>query len=217
MFSLEVLVDDIQDLVETNTRDGTSEELTMRICRHVGKHTLHILVDCGSTRNFLDLDTARKLGCQLSALEETSSTDTGVQEEWSGLSFQNPEPSNDIFQQNNSFQNASSINSRPEHLKTANPSFSVPGSLQSHQALSGPHNDMEFKKGLLAEHQRQSKASEATAIKSSDSTSMSATVDRSADFSALDSNAQTSRHMVELLNKIHLLHPPTPLPRSTSA
>ncbi|GJS39793.1 hypothetical protein Tco_0564836 [Tanacetum coccineum] len=83
----------------------------------------------------------------------------------------------------------------------------------SHQALSGPtgeygfvnnalNNDMEFKKGLLAEHQRQSKASEETAIKSSDSTSMSATVDRSADFSALDSNVQTSRNMVELLNKV---------------
>lgn len=145
-----------------------------------------------------------------SALEETSSTDTGVQEEWSGLSFQNPEPSNDIFQQNNSFQNASSLSSRPEHLKTANASLSIPGSLQSHQALSGPtgeygivpNNDMEFKKGLLAEHQSQSKASEATAIKSSDSTSMSAIVDRSADVSALDSNAQTSRHMVELLNKV---------------
>lgn len=92
-----------------------------------------------------------------SALEETSSTDTGVQEEWSGLSFQNPEPSNDIFQQNSSFQNASSLNSRPEHLKTANASLSVPGSLQSHQALNGPtgeygfvnnapNNDMEFKK-----------------------------------------------------------------------
>ncbi|XP_042064638.1 uncharacterized protein LOC121808296 [Salvia splendens] len=30
-----------------------------------------------------------------SALEETSGNDPGVQEEWSGLSFQNPEPSND--------------------------------------------------------------------------------------------------------------------------
>ncbi|GJU93337.1 hypothetical protein Tco_1318093 [Tanacetum coccineum] len=77
---------------------------------------------------------------------------------------------------------------------------------RSHQALSGPtgeyrfvnnapNNDMEFKK-------RRSKASDATAIKSSDSTSMSATVDRSADFSALDSNAQTGRHMVKLLNKV---------------
>ncbi|GJU22459.1 reverse transcriptase [Tanacetum coccineum] len=91
VFSLEVLGEDIQELIETNTKEDTSGELieeteeliqysphislnaingtsiyqTMRISGHVGKHTLHILVDCGSTHNFLDLDTANKLGCQL--------------------------------------------------------------------------------------------------------------------------------------------------------
>ncbi|KVH92623.1 hypothetical protein Ccrd_005305, partial [Cynara cardunculus var. scolymus] len=81
-----------------------------------------------------------------SALEETSSTDTGLQEEWSGLSFQNPELSNDNQPsnfmesgkhptpwQNNIFQNASSLNSRPEHLKISNASSSFPG-LQQYPA-----------------------------------------------------------------------------------
>ncbi|GJY87372.1 reverse transcriptase [Tanacetum coccineum] len=91
MYSLEVLGEDIQELIEINTREDTGGELiketeeliqyslhisfnaingtstyqTMRISGHVSKHTLHILVDCGSTHNFLDLDTANKLGCQL--------------------------------------------------------------------------------------------------------------------------------------------------------
>ncbi|GKC33694.1 putative mitochondrial protein [Tanacetum coccineum] len=30
----------------------------------VGKHNLHILVDCGSTHNFLDDNVAKKIGCQ---------------------------------------------------------------------------------------------------------------------------------------------------------
>ncbi|GJZ68597.1 proteasome subunit alpha type-3 [Tanacetum coccineum] len=44
--------------------------------------------------------------------------------------------------------------------------------------------------GLLAEHQRWSKVSEATTIRSSDSTGMSAIGDRSSHLSALDSNVQ---------------------------
>ncbi|GKE06532.1 hypothetical protein Tco_1398550, partial [Tanacetum coccineum] len=45
---------------------------------------------------------------------------------------------------------------------------------------------------LLAEHQRWSKVSEATTIRSSDSTGMSAIGDRSSHLSALDSNVQAS-------------------------
>lgn len=66
-----------------------------------------------------------------SAVAETSSNDPGIQEEWSGLSFQNPEPLNDKNQQRNfmdseklqnnwvdrNLQNASSSpSSRPEQL-----------------------------------------------------------------------------------------------------
>ncbi|KAK9067188.1 hypothetical protein SSX86_014513 [Deinandra increscens subsp. villosa] len=157
-----------------------------------------------------------------SALEETSSTDTGVQEEWSGLSFQNPEPSNDnqpsslmenaknqTLWQNNNFQSAHSLNSRPE----ASAQVQRFSPLQVHQGLSVPageyefvngipNNGRDFKKGLLPDNQRQSKASEATTFRSSDSSGMSAIMDRSADFPAPDLNSQTSRHMLELLHKV---------------
>ncbi|GKC95210.1 reverse transcriptase, partial [Tanacetum coccineum] len=31
----------------------------------VGKNTIHILVDCGSTHNFVDISAAKKLGCHI--------------------------------------------------------------------------------------------------------------------------------------------------------
>ncbi|GKA55906.1 protein ABC transporter 1, mitochondrial [Tanacetum coccineum] len=36
---------------------------TMRVTGKVGKHEIHILVDCGSTHNFLDNSVAKKIGC----------------------------------------------------------------------------------------------------------------------------------------------------------
>ncbi|GJT35697.1 putative mitochondrial protein [Tanacetum coccineum] len=37
----------------------------MRVTVKVGKHELHILVDCGSTHNFLDDSVAKRIGCPL--------------------------------------------------------------------------------------------------------------------------------------------------------
>ncbi|GJX49294.1 hypothetical protein Tco_0276139 [Tanacetum coccineum] len=59
------------------------------------------------------------------------------------------------------------LDSRPEHLKTSNASLSIPGFQRSHHAPSGPAGQYG---GLLDEHQRRSKVSEATTIRSSDST-----------------------------------------------
>lgn len=42
---------------------------TMRITGHVGKRTIHILVDFGSTHNFLDLNLAKKLGLRLTPIK----------------------------------------------------------------------------------------------------------------------------------------------------
>ncbi|XP_076903223.1 uncharacterized protein LOC143558230 [Bidens hawaiensis] len=143
--------------------------------------------DNDNTQSFPSVQSGSWSALMQSALEETSSTDTGVQEEWSGLSFQNPELSNDnnnqpsnliengknpSLWQNNIFQNTPSLSSRP---------------LQMHQGLSG-----EFEKGFLPDNQRQS-ASDVTTFNS-----MSANVDRSADL-----NSQTSRHMLELLHKVN--------------
>nr|GMC99344.1 Serine-rich adhesin for platelets like [Ipomoea batatas] len=81
-----------------------------------------------------------------SAVAEASSSDTGLQEEWSGLSFQNPElstenqPSNYVDsgrQQSNwidnSLQNASSPSSKPEFL---NQSYSMSCTFQGLQQLN---------------------------------------------------------------------------------
>ncbi|PWA47683.1 hypothetical protein CTI12_AA343190 [Artemisia annua] len=44
---------------------GTTNFQTMRVIGKVGKHDIHILVDCGSTHNFLDKGIAKKLGCNV--------------------------------------------------------------------------------------------------------------------------------------------------------
>ncbi|GJT28390.1 hypothetical protein Tco_0908665 [Tanacetum coccineum] len=59
------------------------------------------------------------------------------------------------------------LDSRPKHLKTSNASLSIPGFQRSHHAPSGPAGQYG---GLLDEHQRRSKVSEATTIRSGDST-----------------------------------------------
>jgi len=49
----------------------------MRINGHVGKKTIHILIDSGSTHNFLDDKLARKLGCKLEHVPAQSVTIAG--------------------------------------------------------------------------------------------------------------------------------------------
>lgn len=45
--------------------NGASGFHAMRINGHLGKKTLHILLDSGSTHNFLDVNLAKKLGCRM--------------------------------------------------------------------------------------------------------------------------------------------------------
>ncbi|GJZ49966.1 transposon ty3-I gag-pol polyprotein [Tanacetum coccineum] len=47
------------------TRESTYK--TMRVRAYVGKHTVHSLIDSGTTHTFLDLRVAKKLGCNLKA------------------------------------------------------------------------------------------------------------------------------------------------------
>nr|GEU31625.1 gypsy/Ty3 retroelement polyprotein [Tanacetum cinerariifolium] len=44
---------------------GLNSYETMRVRGRVGKQMVHILIDCSSTHNFLDIHTAKKLGCRL--------------------------------------------------------------------------------------------------------------------------------------------------------
>nr|GEW79704.1 hypothetical protein [Tanacetum cinerariifolium] len=40
---------------------------TIRVCGQVGEYSIHILIDSGSTHNFVDTNTAKKIGCKISA------------------------------------------------------------------------------------------------------------------------------------------------------
>nr|GEX61992.1 hypothetical protein [Tanacetum cinerariifolium] len=51
--------------ITLNTFSGLNSYQTMRVRGRVGKQMVHILVDYGSTHNFLDIHTAKKLGCRL--------------------------------------------------------------------------------------------------------------------------------------------------------
>lgn len=52
-------------LLYMNAMTGISNCQTMRVTGMHDKKLLHILLDSGSTHNFLDLEVAKKLGCKL--------------------------------------------------------------------------------------------------------------------------------------------------------
>ena len=51
--------------ISLNALTGVHNYRTMRIKGTVGKHKIHILVDSGSTHNFVDVNVAKKLGCKI--------------------------------------------------------------------------------------------------------------------------------------------------------
>nr|GFA28851.1 hypothetical protein [Tanacetum cinerariifolium] len=51
--------------ITLNALSGLNSYQTIRVRSRVGKKVMHILIDCGSTYNFLDIHTAKKLGCRL--------------------------------------------------------------------------------------------------------------------------------------------------------
>ncbi|PNX92266.1 retrotransposon-related protein [Trifolium pratense] len=56
---------------------GVSHYQTMRVTGMHDKKVLHILLDSGSTHNFLDLELAKKLGCKLEAISPLAITSGG--------------------------------------------------------------------------------------------------------------------------------------------
>nr|GEU70217.1 PsbP domain-containing protein 3, chloroplastic isoform X1 [Tanacetum cinerariifolium] len=90
LFSLEVLAEEesthVEEEVETPTAEESVEEQVvyphislnalagintfhiMRIKVHVGKQDVHILVDSGSTHNFVDVQCAKKLECEIRSI-----------------------------------------------------------------------------------------------------------------------------------------------------
>ncbi|GKB15562.1 putative nucleotidyltransferase, ribonuclease H [Tanacetum coccineum] len=55
----------VRPQISLNAMTGVPSYQTMRVRGYVGKQLLHILVDSGSTHNFLDLSVARKMGCKM--------------------------------------------------------------------------------------------------------------------------------------------------------
>ncbi|GJZ40777.1 putative mitochondrial protein [Tanacetum coccineum] len=55
----------VRPQISLNAMTGVPSYQTMRVRGYVGKQLLHILVDSGSTHNFLDLSAARKMGCKM--------------------------------------------------------------------------------------------------------------------------------------------------------
>ncbi|GJY83879.1 retrotransposon-related protein [Tanacetum coccineum] len=51
--------------ISLNALTGITSYRTMRVIGHFGKQKIHILIDSGSTHNFLDVFMAKKLGCQI--------------------------------------------------------------------------------------------------------------------------------------------------------
>nr|GEV30362.1 hypothetical protein [Tanacetum cinerariifolium] len=56
---------DEPSLISLNALTGENSYRTMRVRAYVRKNVVHTLVDCGSTHNFLDWNTAGELGCKL--------------------------------------------------------------------------------------------------------------------------------------------------------
>lgn len=50
--------------ISLNALTGVYNYQTMRVKGLVGRQNVHVLVDCGSTHNFIDVQTAKKLGCR---------------------------------------------------------------------------------------------------------------------------------------------------------
>ena len=60
-----VLAEEESPLISLQAIQGVSSFQTMRVTAKVGSQPIHILIDSGSTHNFLDSSTAKKLRCEL--------------------------------------------------------------------------------------------------------------------------------------------------------
>lgn len=60
-----------------NALTGVHNYQTMRVSGPYNKKMLQILIDSGSTHNFLDLDVAKRLGCKLESVSSMTVTAGG--------------------------------------------------------------------------------------------------------------------------------------------
>ncbi|KAI3500681.1 hypothetical protein L1887_36505 [Cichorium endivia] len=138
--------------------------------------------DNNNSQSFPSLQSGSWSALMQSALDETSSTDTGIQEEWSGLSFQNPEPSID----NNNQPSNSNIIETGKHQTPSpwpNNMFQNTPTLNSRQF---PSTHFQFRSDSSHGSNQQSQKEGGDIV------------DKSGGFPVQDS----SRHMLELLHKV---------------
>ncbi|XP_027351487.1 uncharacterized protein LOC113862611 [Abrus precatorius] len=59
----------VEPLISVNALTGVTSYRTMRVTGQFKKKPLHILIDSGSTHNFLDIHMAKKLGCKIDSMD----------------------------------------------------------------------------------------------------------------------------------------------------
>ena len=64
----------LEPLILVNALTGVAKFRTMRVTGQVRKKPLHILIDSGSTHNFLVVNVAKKLGCKIEDMDPVSVT-----------------------------------------------------------------------------------------------------------------------------------------------
>ncbi|XP_052626626.1 uncharacterized protein LOC111919466 [Lactuca sativa] len=193
------IVDKTTD-VNLNPQDFTSlDPLEQKFLFNTDDNNFgNMFEDTDNSQAFPSLQSGSWSALMQSALDETSSTDTAVQEEWSGLSFQNPELSNDNNNNNINNNQPSNIMESGKHptswfqnkTSNQNSNSNFPGFQQF------PSTNFQFRSDSSHGSNQQSQK------EGGDSSGMSAIVDKSSGFPVQDSNAQTSRHMLELLHKV---------------
>ena len=66
--------ENLEPHISVNALTGNLCFSTMRVIGMVHNHPVHILIDSGSTHNFLDLGLAKELGCELEHINPQSIT-----------------------------------------------------------------------------------------------------------------------------------------------
>lgn len=66
-----LLLDELPEIppILVAAMSGATSYNCMRVIGHFGKRKIHILIDSGSTHNFIDLEFAKTLGCKLEAVK----------------------------------------------------------------------------------------------------------------------------------------------------
>lgn len=63
-----------EPVISVNALAGNQDFQTMRVVGVVNSKPLHILIDSGSTHNFVDLSLAQKIGCTIESIPDQAIT-----------------------------------------------------------------------------------------------------------------------------------------------